>query len=328
MTIAAKATNHTGGAAQRGRGRRGPAVRRALALSALGVAAVTLAACGSSSSASTTSSTARPSNGGSEGGSGGTGSGGTGASRQVPGASGSIAAINGTSLEVQNTSTGQTTVTYTSATTFDQTVSATASSVTVGSCISAFGKPASTSTKTVLGAPVTATTVSITQPTSGACTGGLGGSGGFGGFGRRGSGGSTSGGPPAGGGFGGEGGGNRPGGGSFRGRAGGFGGASGKVTAVSGSKVTVNQTDPTTKKTTSVVVTLTPSTTFSERTTGSASDLAVGKCANAIGTASSTGAVTARSIVISTPGASGCTTGFEGFRGGAGGGSGGGSAGA
>jgi hypothetical protein len=37
-----------------------------------------------------------------------------------------------------------------------------------------------------------------------------------------------------------------------------------------------------------------------------------------VGAADSTGAVTARSITISTPGANGCTTGFGGFRGGAG----------
>ena len=52
---------------------------------------------------------------------------------EPPGCSGSIAAISGTSLEVQNAATGQTTVTYTPTTTFDQTVPATASSVTVGS---------------------------------------------------------------------------------------------------------------------------------------------------------------------------------------------------
>jgi hypothetical protein len=45
----------------------------------------------------------------------------------------------------------------------------------------------------------------------------------------------------------------------------------------------------------------------------------VGKCATAIGSASTTGAITARSISLSTPGATGCTTGFGGFRGGAGG---------
>jgi hypothetical protein len=59
---------------------------------------------------------------------------------------------------------------------------------------------------------------------------------------------------------------------------------------------------------------------FTERTTAAATDLAVGKCATAIGTADSTGAVTARSITISTAGANGCTTGFGGFRGGSGGG--------
>ena len=62
-----------------------------------------------------------------------------------PGASGTIAAINGTSLEVQNPTTGQTTVTYTPTTTFDQTVTGHGVGVTVGSCISAFGKPTSSS---------------------------------------------------------------------------------------------------------------------------------------------------------------------------------------
>jgi hypothetical protein len=41
----------------------------------------------------------------------------------------------------------------------------------------------------------------------------------------------------------------------------------------------------------------------------------VGKCATAVGQADSTGAVTARSITLSTPGANGCTSGFGGFRG-------------
>jgi hypothetical protein len=99
------------------------------------------------------------------------------------------------------------------------------------------------------------------------------------------------------------------------------------VTAVSGSTVTVNETNPRTKATSSVVATLTSSTTFTERTTGSSTDLTVGKCANAIGTAGTTGAVTARSIVISTPGANGCTTGFARFGGGGAGATGSGGAG-
>jgi hypothetical protein len=95
------------------------------------------------------------------------------------------------------------------------------------------------------------------------------------------------------------------------------------VTAVNGSTVTVNETNPTTKKVSSVVVTLTASTAFTERQSAAATDLAVGKCASAVGTADTTGAVTARSITISTPGASGCTTGFGRFGGGAGGAGGG-----
>ncbi len=304
MTNAAKSSTGSWDSADRHRIVGSPRFRRAMALSALGVAAVTLAACGSSSSASTTSSTAARSNSQS-----GSGTGGSGTPRQAPGASGSIAAINGTSLEVQS-STGQTTVTYTPTTTFAQTVAVTSSSVTNGSCITAVGKPTSTPStgKSAFGGPVTATTVSITQPVSGSCTGG------FGGFGRGGGSGR------AGGGFTGGGSRPRPTGGAFRGGGSGqFAVASGSVTSVAGSAVTVSETNPTTKAVSSVAVTLTPSTTFTERATAASSNLAVGKCANAIGTADSTGAVTARSIVISTPGANGCTTGFEGFRGGGGG---------
>jgi len=278
-------------------------LRRAVALSALGVAAVTLAACGSSSSASTTSTTKAPASAGR--GSGGAGAGGG----ARPGTSGTIAAINGASLEVQSPTTGQTTVNYTSTTTFDQTVTTTAASVTVGSCVSAFGKPTSSSSSSTstIGRPVTATTVSVSQPTSGSCTGGFGGAG----TGRPGGGGGFPGG-------------RRPTGAGGAGRfSRQFGAASGPVTAVNGSTVTVNETNPTTKKVSSVAVTLTASTAFTERQSAAATDLAVGKCASAVGTADTTGAVTARSITISTPGASGCTTGFGRFGGGAGGAGGG-----
>jgi hypothetical protein len=219
---------------------------------------------------------------------------------------------------VQNAQTGQTTVTYTPTTTFQQTVAANSSNVTVGTCLTATGKPGKTSKKSTnktasrtFGEPVTASVVSITQPTSGACTGGFGGFGGGGGGGFPRPGGAR-------GGFGGEipGGGQRPPSGSFRGRAAGqFAVASGSVTAVKGSKVTVKETDPASKKTSDVVVTLTSSTTFTERQSAAASDLAVGKCASSFGTADTTGAVTATSITISTPGANGCTSGFGGFRG-------------
>lgn len=290
-------------------GRRHPGVSRAVAIAALATAAATLAACGSSSSASTTSSTAAPHGTGATGGGGG---------RQFPGASGTIAAVNGTSLEVQNPTTGQTTVTYTTATTFEQTVAASAADVTAGVCVSAVGKPTSTSSSTQrFGLPVTATTVVVSQPTSGSCSG-------TGGFGRGGSGAPGTGAPGAGppGGPSGE----QPGrSGGFPGRAGGqFAAASGLVTAVNGSQATVSETSRTTNQATSVAVTLTSSTTYTQRTAASASDLAVGKCAQAVGTADTTGAVTARSITVSTPGANGCSGRFGAGRFGGGGGPGGG----
>jgi hypothetical protein len=112
-----------------------------------------------------------------------------------------------------------------------------------------------------------------------------------------------------------------PGAGRFR--NGQFGAASGSVTAVNGSSVTVNETDPRTQKTSSVVVTLTSTTTYTSTQTSSPSALVVGQCARAVGSSSTTGAVTAQSITVSAPGANGCTTGFGGFRGGPGPGSGG-----
>jgi hypothetical protein len=83
--------------------------------------------------------------------------------------------------------------------------------------------------------------------------------------------------------------------------------------------VTITETNPSTKATSSVVVTLTTATTFTTTGSASSTDLAVGKCARANGTADSTGAIAAQSITISTAGANGCTSGFGGFRGAAGG---------
>jgi hypothetical protein len=290
-------------------------VRRAVTLSVVG-AATALAILGSTAPAFAASSGGPSAPAGGEG--------------RFPGASGTIAAINGTSLEVQNAQTGQTTVTYTPTTTFQQTVNAKASALSVGSCITATGKPSKkaakkSSTKTAtqsFGEPVTATVVSITEPTAGSCTSGFGGAGGAG-AGRF----PRTGGSPTGA-NGGAPGGQHPTGG-FRGRAGGqFAAASGPVTRVAGSKVTIKETDPRTKKSLSVVVTLSSSTTFSERQSAAATDLAVGKCASSFGSADSTGAVTASSITISSPGANGCTTGFGGFGGRAAGGAPGGPAGA
>ncbi len=312
MTIASKPSTPAPGGADGVGSERSARIRRAFVLSAIGLAAVTLAACGSSSAASNTSTTAKPSSNGAGGGTGsGSGTGGT----TRPGASGTIAAINGASLEVQSPTTGQTTVSYTPTTTFDQTVASSVSAVTVGSCISAVGKPTSSSSSSTpsFGGPVTATTVSISQPTSGSCTAG------FGGFGRRGgtasgtTGGAASGAPSSGGGTG-------SGRSGFRSRFGGnFAIASGSVTSVTGSTVDVSETNPRTNASTSVVVTLTGSTTFTERMSASSTDLAVGKCATAVGTASSTGAITANSISLSSPVSGSCSSGFGGFGRGGGG---------
>ncbi len=284
---------------------RGMRVRQLAVLGAVGAAGLAFAACGGSSAASTTSSTAGATSGSSSGSST--------PPSTLPGASGTIAAVAATSLEVQNTQTGQTTVNYTSSTTIHQITTTTASAVTVGSCISAFGKPTSTSkSSTPFGEPITATTVSITQPVSGACErGGFGGrTGGFGGGpGGTGTGGTRPTGtfkPPAGRSFG----------------NGSFGAASGQVTAVSGSQVTVNETNPQTKKATSVTVTLAATTAFTTTQTGTAAAIVVGQCARATGTADSTGAITAQDLTISAPTNGSCTSGF-GFRGGFGGGAGG-----
>jgi len=258
----------------------------------------------------------------------------------LSGANGTIAAINGQSLEVQSTST-QTTVNYTSTTVFDQTVAATLASVTTGVCVTAFGappapakpaakvsgkakaKPAKTpkkgskSTTTTTTAPpanVTVTSVRITQPTNGACTPGFGagGFGGAGGFQRptTASGAKT---PPKG---------SKTPPKGFPGAAA-FAGASGLVTAVNGSAITVQQTNPSTKATTSRTVTASSTATFTEVNSVTSTALAVGQCVVARGPADSTGAITATSISLSTATANGCTTGFGGRRPGGYGGGGG-----
>ncbi len=126
--------------------------------------------------------------------------------------------MSGSSLEVQNPTSGQVTVTFTATTPITDTVSVTAKDVTVGSCVTVIGKPSTTGSAA---SPVTATTVTISAPVKGNCTG----AGGFGGFGGGRGGGSSP----------------RP---SFSPRPrpsgsrgafgnGAFGGANGKVTSVS-----------------------------------------------------------------------------------------------
>ena len=102
--------------------------------------------------------------------------------------------------------------------------------------------------------------------------------------------------------------------------------ANGKVTAVTGSSVTMSGTlrsgfgqapkskntkKPSTPKTQQLTVTLSKSTTLSETQSTSFSALAVGDCVNAFGQAGSTGAVTAATVSIRSTGGQTCSTGFR-----------------
>src|SRR5580692_1295545 len=234
-------------------------------------------------------------------------------------ASGSVASITGTSMEVQSASAGQTTVNTTASTTFSQTLAAAQSAVAVGECLTVTGTPAKSSKTTIA-----ARSVSISQPSSsGTCTAGAGGAlgrGGFPGRGAQGGGGFPGGGGRPPGGFAGRGGANARG--SFPGGT--FAVANGKVTAASGSSVSMSGTlrsglgqparntkKASTPKTQKLTVTLSKSTTLSETQSTSFSALAVGDCVNAFGQTGSTGAVTAATVSIRSTGGQTCSTGFR-----------------
>jgi Domain of unknown function (DUF5666) len=227
-----------------------------------------------------------------------------------PGVIGTAAAVSGSSMQVQNPTSGEVTVTFTSTTPIIETVAATAKDITVGSCVTVLGQP---STSGSASGPVTATTVTISAPVKGSCTG-AGGFGGFGGFGGR-SGfprGTFS--PRPGESFSPR---PRPSGsrGAFGG-FGGFGGANGKVTSMSASGFVVQsrsfRSGASSPATTDVnVAVITNATTkYLKTVTAHPSALKVGQCITAIGSANSIGAIAARSIRVSQPGPNGCTTGF------------------
>jgi Domain of unknown function (DUF5666) len=255
------------------------------------------------------------------------------------GATGSIAALNASSMEVQNPSSGQTTVTWTSTTQFSKTVSEAVASVAVGDCVTATGTKSKSSKTTVAARSLTVTTPSST----GTCIGGgtrFGGTAGTGG----------TGGPPSG--FGGRGfafrggeeGGTRPsfpsgsGANNFRKAFANLDIASGKVTAVKGSTLTVSgitlsggsfgrpgqsnskskAKKPTTPKTQTLTVTTSGSTTVSATQSAAATDLAVGDCVSAFGPAATNGSVTATTVRITSTSGGGCTGRFAGPGGGGG----------
>ncbi len=259
------------------------------------------------------------------------------------GATGSVAALSGSTMEVQNASSGQTTVSWTPTTQFSKTVSETVSSLAAGDCVSVTGT-ASKKSKTT----IAARSITVTSPSStGSCTGGRttangttgapGGGFGFRGGGSfRGSGGTTSGSRPS-----------FPAGGSgssnFRKELASISIASGKVTAVNGSTVTLSGINvspgsftrptgkssssksakakkPTLPKTETLKITTSSSTTLSATQTVAATALAVGDCVSAFGPAATNGAVTASTVRITSTGGGTCTGGGAGFFGGGGGG--------
>jgi hypothetical protein len=210
----------------------------------------------------------------------------------APGASGLIAAASPGTLQVQS-ATAQNTVLYNGSTRFTK---VTAGHVAPGDCVMVTGTPAAGSTKAL-----TANSARIEAKLNGAC--------------------------PT---FGANAGG--PGGGSFAQRPSGapstgararraFASATGTVSSVSGSTILVNGIlrngagtggSATPASPITITVTLPASAAVTQTVPATSAAAVVGQCARAIGPADSTGTITAKSITISTPGPSGCRTGFGG----------------
>jgi len=203
---------------------------------------------------------------------------------------GSVVSVSGSTL-VLSTSNGDVTVDFTSSTPISATGSGSVSDITVGSCITATGSDAT--------GTLTATRVTVSPEVNGSCP-------------------ATS--------FAGANPGGFPGGRpdfSFAPRPSGgyysdFASVRGVVTAVSSGAVTVKLTSGSSQ---GIAVPNTAS--VSTTTTGSVSDLTSGACVAAVGPKSSSGVVTASSLLIEPAGPSGCFTGGSGFGGFGGGGFGG-----
>lgn len=285
---------------------RGPApMRRLLRIAPGGVlSAVLLTGCGSTAAApAEDTATSGAQNAG---------------TRTFPGTSGLLADISGSTLQVQST-TAQTAVNYTSATTFTSTVAGAARDLAVGKCISVRDAAAAIAASTTAAVPVaptdpvTAGSITITDAVDGACTGALGG-----GFGAR------DGGP--GGGLRGANGrdGSQPAeagtGSADPDRQNGLGGGrgvNGLITKISGDTITVEARSPappgtstTTPASTTRTVATVGTTTYTKTVKASNSALAVGTCVTALGTADDTGTIAATSISVRTAQDGICTGGL------------------
>ena len=253
-----------------------------------GAAATSQPAPASSGSSSSSSSGARPARG------------------VRPAAQGTIAALAATSMEVQSPQSGQVTVTFGPKTAFTQTSAAAKASVVVGTCVAAVAARSQSSGSAAPSTPApsaspparvtsfTAATVVITRPANGTCNGGFGGLNG-----SAAPSGAPSGAFPSG----------APSGGFGRGGFGGFAArATGKVTAVTASTMTVvgsTRSGPIT-----YTVSVDPSTMYTATGSATSASLAVGKCVIAFGSTDSTGAVAATRIAVSPASSSGCAVGF------------------
>lgn len=239
-------------------------IHRSLATVALGATLVLgLAACGSSGSGSPAPATQ-------------TSPGAT--ARGGPAASGTIASVGSSDIEVQNPSAGQVTVNFAADTTFTHRVSGTLTDVTQGSCVLVTGN----------GQPIVAQSVEISPAMPNGCAAGPGGGGARP---RNGNGNGSR--PP------------RPSGANGQNR--GF--AAGKVVSVTGTGFTVEEDNAQTGATSDVEVTVDPNTTYLKSEAANASALKVGECVSATGQTDDSGAVTARTITISQAGPNGCATG-------------------
>src|SRR3954453_21435589 len=124
-------------------------------LAVVAATAAALAACSAQAATPSTAPSSQPAGGGGAGGPGGNG------------AFGQVAAISGTTLQVQDPRNGQTAVTYTASTIFRQTSKVPRSALKVGECV-AVQQPATTGTST--GSTVTAGKVTITTATATGCS--------------------------------------------------------------------------------------------------------------------------------------------------------------
>ena len=261
-----------------------PTVNAAIATALAGTAAVlTLAACGGSSSATDAGSNANQPPGPAQG--------------AFPGANGLIASVSGSTLQVQGQQ-AQTAVTYSGNTAITATKSVALSAVKAGDCVSANGSAES--------GVLTATNIRISQSVNGDCatTGPAGGL-----PGRP----EGAGAPPSG----------LPGGGTppsgAPGAGAGFTVATGKVTDVaatgltlSGQLLTIGSGASPSPSQGQVTVSAGTDTTVSKEVQATSAALVVGKCARAIGDANDKGTIAATSINVSEAVDGKCAMGFRG----------------